>query len=99
MSLTAKRTVEMPTLMSRRVLNDYKGRGATGARLKDLYIAAVPGFGWIVQNFSGAMFPVHDPKLENCPFPQPRVFEDGKEVLSSDEIQALVNDELAELES
>ena len=97
MDSAVARTVKMPTIMSRRVLNDYVGRSPVGARLKDLYIASVPGFGWIVQNFSGAMFPIHDPKLENCPFPEPTVTE--TEIRSSEEIEALVADELTELES
>ena len=94
---TVKRTVVMPTLMSRRVLNEHKGRGPSGPRLTDLYISGILGQGWLVQNFSGAMVLLPDPGLDNPPFPEPVVTEE--EVRSSDEIQALVADELAELDS
>ena len=97
MPKTVKRTVKMPTITSRRILNEHEGRSESGARLKDIYVAGIPGFGWIVQNFSGAMFPILDPGLTNCPFEFPKVFEgDGDE---ERDVTELVKQELAVLEA
>ncbi len=86
------RKVKMPTLVSRRVLNEHVGRGPSGARLKDLYVTGLPGQGWLVQNFSGAMVLLPDPDLKACPFEVPLVEE--VEVRSAEEIDALVSSEI-----
>lgn len=75
MPRTVKRKVTMPEVLFRRIRNEHVGRGPNSPRLKDTYLAPVPGYGWLATNFSGAFHLFKDPKLENCPFPEPVVEE------------------------
>ena len=94
MAALVKRKVHMPSIMSRRVLNEYEGRGVSGARLKDLYICGIPGHGWLIQNFSGALVLMADPNLDNCPFGVAVVEEIEDDVPTPAEIEAQMQVEL-----
>ena len=52
--------VVVPTLQFRRFQCDYDGRGETGKRLKDCYLAELPNGKFLVTNFSGAMVVVSE---------------------------------------